>query len=902
MPLEPGQMLSHYRLVEKIGEGGMGVVWKALDTTLSREVAVKLLPEDIARSPERTGRFEREARLLAHLNHPHIATIHGFDRSGEHPFLVLELVPGEPLDAMLQRGPLPVPEALGLCLQVAEGLESAHEKGVIHRDLKPANIKLTETGAAKILDFGLAKAMQPETELDPSRSPTVTTGGTRAGTIFGTAAYMSPEQARGRPLDRRTDIWAFGCVLFECLTGRTAFGAETVSDVMVRILEREPDWGLLPASTPPAVRALLERCLRKDARQRLRDIGEARIILGEHLASADTASLAHGAGPVSASAARTAGPAGGMLRLLAALALGLLLGGAAAWTLRPEPGAPAPTSSLHASLALGAGATIRNDTAPAVDISGDGRRVAFVAVDPEGRRSLHVRDLATGQDRVIADEGGIYGPFFSPDGRWVGYFQSEGSSLMKAPVDGGAPVRICDTPVSSRGAAWGPDDRIIFAPSYNQSLHAVAAGGGTPDPLTALREGEKTHRLPEILPGGRTVLFVIGTGTLETWDDAEIAALDVDSGTITTVVKGGSRPHWSPTGHVLYARAGALHAVRFDPESGRVGVPFEVLPGAATDPVQGPSHFALSGSGTLVYAPGGVLSGHNAVLAVDRQGREERLELPPFAYFRVNTAPDGSRLVLQVEQASSSLWVHDLSRQTLSRIDTDWESELSVWSHDSRFIYFSQTRGESYGIYRIAADGSGRQELVLETPSPAAPDDVSPDGRFLVFSLISPENGMDAWVAPLDDPSGVRPILDGRANETQSVLSPDGRWLAFSSNQSGRYEVYVTPFPDGGPRWPVSRDGGEQTLWSRDGRQILYRSGDRIMAADVVPGDPPSFGTPRALFDAASYLDPMPQIRSGDLLPDGRMLMFRGEDPELPARLDLILQFPALLRSREPGS
>ncbi|TDI48079.1 MAG: serine/threonine-protein kinase, partial [Acidobacteria bacterium] len=908
MTLHTGQMLSHYRLVEQIGEGGMGVVWKAFDQTLAREVAIKVLPDEVTHSPERTGRFEREARLLAALNHPNVATVHGFERAGEHAFLVLELVSGDGLDQMLAGGPLPLSETLEMALQVAQGLEAAHEKGIIHRDLKPANIKMSETGAAKILDFGLAKAMQPEPGANPSSSPTITTGGTRAGAIFGTPAYMSPEQARGRPMDRRTDIWSFGCVLFECLAGQSPFNADTVGDAIARILEREPDWALLPQTTPPAIRRLLERCLRKDHRQRLRDIGDARIVIGEQLSdsaagdgSTATSDIPTHLAPAQAHAQLTTGRS--VLAIgLAVLASGAFMGAAATWALRPQPAPRMLDDPLHVSLPLIPDTALRLGHVDSVDISPDGRKVAYAVTDSAQISSLAIQDLVTGQHRLLPGTRGAYGPFFSPDGRWVAYFDWDSTGLMKVSVDGGAPVEICKAPVSSRGGVWSQDDRIIFAPSYNQSLYVVPASGGTSAPLTRLREGEKSHRQPEILPDGETVLFVIGTADLDFWDDADIASVSLSTGEIKIIVKGGFQPRWSPTGHVLYARAGALYAVSYDPVGGKTGVPFEVLSDLSTDPIQSPAHYSLSRNDALVFVPGGVRRQQNAIIAIDREGNEERLDLPVHSYSRVTTSPDGTRLALQVERANSSIWTYDLHRRTLSRLTTDRESEMAIWSPDSDDIFYGMTRGGRFGIYRRPSDGGGEVEMVFETSQPPATSGISPDGRFLVFSLADQETDLDIWIAPLADLDATRPILNSRYAEIQPIVSPDGRRLAYASNRSGRLEIYVTSFPDGGRRWLVSRDGGEHPLWSPDGEELYFRQGNRMMAARIEPGKSFFTGPPFLLFETRGMIDPIVGFRTSDLHPDGRFLLFRDEEPLPPTMLGLILNFSSLLKKKASGS
>ncbi|MEO8348112.1 MAG: protein kinase, partial [Acidobacteriota bacterium] len=618
-----GSNLGHYHIEEKIGEGGMGEVYRARDSVLRREVAVKVLPSIFASDPERLARFEREAHLLASLSHPNVGAIHGFEESGGVRFLVLELVPGETLAERLSGGPLPVAEALEVCRQIAEALEAAHEKGIIHRDLKPANVKITPQGKVKVLDFGLAKAFDTVSSdaVDRSQSPTITTGATQQGVILGTAAYMSPEQARGKAMDRRTDIWSFGCVLYEALTGKSAFVGETVSDTLAGILTREPEWDRLPVSTPANVRALLRRCLRKEPERRLRDVGDARIELEEALSgAADTAAPA------------TARPSAARVGV-AALA-GLVLGAVAAWIAGSrfgrQPAVIAPVARF--SIPLPAKSTLFTGI-HSIALSPDGSLLAFAA-QSGGQRQLYLRRLDDLESKPIAGtEGGIE-PFFSPDGQWIGFWHPVSRALKKVALSGGAPLTLCETDVLY-GASWGADDTIVFSPTVPGGLARVPAAGGKVEPVTKLDldKNERDHRYAQILPGGKAVLFTIADSKIDSYDDARIAVQSLETGERKILVEGGTLGRYSPSGHLLYVRAGNLLAVPFDLARLAVtGPPVPVLKGVFESVNQGSAHFDVARNGSLAYVPGGAEGAERTVVWVDRQGKAEPLPLPQRAY------------------------------------------------------------------------------------------------------------------------------------------------------------------------------------------------------------------------------------------------------------------------------
>ena len=636
----------------------MGEVYRARDTKLGREVAIKVLPEEFTQHPQKLARFEREARLLASLNHPGIATLHGLEKAKGKPFLVMELVEGETLAERIARGPIPVNEALTLSQQIAEAVEAAHEKGVIHRDLKPANIKVDPEGHVKVLDFGLAKAFAdevPESEL--SQSPTLSRDATRAGVILGTAAYMSPEQAKGKTVDKRTDIFSFGIVLFEMLTGKRAFSGEDVSDVLAAIIRSEPDWAAVPSDLDARTQNLLRRCLTKDRRNRLRDIGDARFEIQEIIAEP-------GAAPK---------PASGRLSLGTAVAAALLLSGivgVAVWILKQQPEPLKPIARFVATPPSGPPIDFLTATQNVdLAITPDGTRIVY-PVNVNGQFHLAVRALDDLEVMTLTSPGSAaQGTLISPDGNWVGYV--DGPALRKVSIHGGPPVTICELPgaAASRGASWGPDDTIIFATATTRRLWRVPADGGEPEELTTPAPGEGAHLWPEILPGGEAVLFTIMLGPVE---NAQIALLSLATGEFKILIRGGSNPRYAPTGHIVYGVGGTLRAVGFDVERLEVtSDPIPVLEGVVTK-ASGAADFGISGDGSLVYITGDPqLEQSRTLVWVDRDGREEALAAEPRAYTYPRISPDGSQVALDVRDEERDIWIWDFTRETLRRLTFD---------------------------------------------------------------------------------------------------------------------------------------------------------------------------------------------------------------------------------------
>ncbi|MGD8376759.1 MAG: protein kinase [Acidobacteriota bacterium] len=843
-----GKRVGPYEILEKLGQGGMGEVWRARDTALDREVAIKVLPELFARDAERLARFEREAKLLASLNHPAIAAVHGLHEQDGQRFLAMELVPGQDLAQRLSEGPLGMDQALFVGVQVAEALEAAHAQGVIHRDLKPANIMLTPGGKAKVLDFGLAKVSEPAASGSASVSPTVTSGGTADGVILGTAAYMSPEQARGRALDRRTDVWSFGCVLFECLTGLNQFRGETVSDTLGAILHKEPDWSLLPRSTPPTVRLLLRRCLTKDADKRLHDIADARIELQQAIEDPTSSSMGLADAAI---AAERRGRGRSRWLPAAGAALALVLGLAAGFWLSP-PSAQAPLRKLDLGVELTSG-TSGNELA----LSPDGGWIAFTDQD-----QLWVQALDQTEPRRLEGTEGAIAPFWSPDGEEIGYFRE--SKLWRIPAAGGRGVAVCDVggPIAGgRGADWGPDGRILFSRG-NTGLLGVPALGGQPQEVVALAEDEGDLHEPHILPGGRGYLFVShgdgSPGVLVVYHDGERRVLlDDRPGTIHA-------PTYADTGHILMVRRGGevtegLWALPFSLDRlEAAGEPFLVAPDA------GPG--SVTRDGTLAYVSRPLIGGRQTVVRVDRTGEilepigGERRGVASFA-----PSPDGRWLAVGMQDehdGAYDLWVRDLERGTETRLTTDPGFEFALlWSPSGEDLYYSRfdPGGPMVSLHVVPADGSGPSRQILER---AFARSLAPDGGALVISRfadgepVSPSSNLDLWLLPLREGAEPGPLIASADIEADGVLSPDGRWLAYLLVRADKAQVYLTRFPEATGRWQVSVGEGRAPEWDPRGDRLYYQEGKQLMEVRVGSGDPPALGRPEPLFELAAANTP----------------------------------------------
>ena len=821
MALILGTRLGPYEVLSLLGAGGMGEVYRARDTKLKREVAIKVLPVEVSTDRDRLARFQREAEVLASLNHPHIAQIYGLEQTGDTFALVIELVEGEDLAQRIARGPLALDEALPMARQIAEALEAAHDHSIIHRDLKPANIKVRADGTVKVLDFGLAKAVAPTagSSATAMNSPTLSIHATQSGIILGTAAYMSPEQARGNTVDKRTDIWAFGCVLYELLTGRCAFQGQTTADTLAAILGLDADWRLLPETTPAQVRTLLQRCLEKDSRQRLRDIGDARIELDTVIASRTQSPTEKQSAEEDTRARHLRTWLRGLAfagSLVAVVALTFM---AATW-LRPRAEAPAGSVHMTALLPPGVSVTRGPGKLLSLALAPDGRTLVIAGTDSTDQR-LYRRTL----DRLEATplpgtEGGM-SPFFSPDGAWIGFFADR--RLKRVPAGGGAAVDIAATPGFPAGASWGIDNRIVFSSGFRSPLHVVDAGGGTPEPLTTLDAG-LGHLYPEILPDGRTVLFNEGR-----W----IHALDLTSGRRTNRLVEGIGARYAASGHLILSRQTTLLAVPFDPT--RLEITGQVVPvveGVAVERgAGGVAYFAVSRAGTLAYLPA---ARTYALVLAEPDGTERLLSEDPLLE-NPQFSPNGQRLVVAKTRRTGEapeLWMYDLeSAAPASRLTSDG-ARAPVWTPDGASVTYSHPGSdERSGIYTRSADGRGDARQIVRLPNFHWLVGWTP-GRTLAYGMVenvAVDGITRSSILAIED--GKTRYVVGPGDTWGGRLSPDGRRLVYYSLDSGYFEIYATPFPDTGTRWLIGE--GTDPSWSPDGSEIYYRLGSRLMAARI---------------------------------------------------------------------
>ena len=887
-----GQQLGSYKILSLLGAGGMGEVYQGRDTKLGRDVAIKVLPAAFIHDAERLTRFQREARMLASLSNPNIATIHGIEQSDGVHYLVMELVPGQTMAERISSGALKIEEALKIAAQMAEALEAAHEKGVIHRDLKPANVKVTPAGRVKVLDFGLAKAFAGDAGLDLSNAPTLTAMGTEEGRILGTPAYMSPEQARGRAVDKRTDIWAFGCVLYELLTGKQAFRGETVSDTIAAVLEREADWQALPITTPAKIRELVRRCLHKDTQHRLRDIGDARIEIEEALASPATAEPSAPSKGIRALGRRALVASGSALLLVAVIT------GIAVWKLKPSS-APPPQPVTRTVITLPPGQELAGlESGPAVAISPDGTHLAYVARQ-NGNQQLYLRPMDSEEAKPIPGTEGAVNPFFSPDGQWVGF--SAGGNLKKVPVSGGAALTLAIVALP-RGASWGSQGIIAFAPTTDGALQQVSEAGGTPQLLTRLEKKDNSQRWPEFLPGGKAILFA-ASATTSSWVNAQVGVQSLGTGERLNLIQGGTNPRYAPSGHLVYAQGGGLTAVLFDPQRFAVkGPPVPVVERVLQSTVSGVAQYNFSSTGSLVYIPGGVESAQSRLVWVGRNGTAQPLAAPVRAYRGLRLSPDGSRVAVSIQEQESQTWLYDFSRETLTRLTFEGSANYNpVWTPDGKRIAFNSNKEGPVNLFWQLADGSGGLERLTTGEYNQAPMSWSPDGQVLAFIEVNPTTGRDIWMLRMGDRKA-QPFLRTPATESAPRFSPNGRWLAYVSNESGRFEIYVQPYPGPGEKWQISTEGGTEPVWNPNGRELFFRNGDKMMAADVTTQPSFSAGKPRMLFE--EQFEPAPAtFPNYDVSPDGQrflMLKLVEQAEAAPTQINVVLNWFEELKQKVP--
>lgn len=850
MALASGSRLGPYEIAAAIGRGGMGEVYRAIDTNLGRPVAIKVLPDEFAQDRERLARFEREARTLAGLNHPNIAAVYGLERADSQTALVVELVEGEDLSERLARGAVPIGDALPLAKQIAEALQAAHDQGIVHRDLKPANIKLRPDGAVKILDFGLAKAVDTEGQRHgQSRSPTITSPAiTQAGILLGTAAYMSPEQARGRPVDRRADVWAFGCVLFEVLSGRRAFEGDDVTVTLARIVEREPDFGALPANVPERVRQALRACLQKDPQRRASAVHDV------WLAIDGAFETAPGVPP---RPTRTPWPrlVAGLAAAMGAGIVGGLLIGSILWRQAPRPALV--TRFEHV---LPAGLLAMSPGRAVFAASPDGRRFVYNATD-----GIYIRSFDEPEGRLLRTgrSDPRYSPFFSPDGLWVGFFQS--GQLRRISIEGGAPVDIA--PASAPfSASWAPDNTIFYA--LPEGILRVSAAGGTPQLIVRANDGERMDG-PQLLPDGKSLLFSVidaslrGTGA-NVWDSAHIVVQSLESGGRAVLVKGGSDPRHLPSGHLVYAQRDGLFAVPFDARTLTVrGGAVSVVQGvrranAVAWSGAGSANYGVSYDGTLFYLTGTDIARASSLTWVDRTGMSERIAtIRPDFFAPPRLSADDQRLLVV---AQGDARIYDLATGSELRLTSDGNVLSYVaWSPDGKRVAYSSSRvgkGGRVNVWIQPSDGTGSAAQVTVLPGEAHVDSWSPDGKVLAVHHHPPAGGTDVLMIPVAEGRGSEPepFLTSAFAEEGAVFSSDGRYVAYASNETGRNEIYVRPFRGQASRTPVSVDGGVEPMWARG--EVFYRRIEDY-AMTSVPIETTGIlkvGSPRVLFRGPTFL------------------------------------------------
>ncbi len=877
-----GTRLGPYEIQSLLGEGGMGQVYRARDSRLNRTVAIKVLSSPAAASRELRERLEREARAVGSLNHPHICTLHDLGQQDGVDYLVMEYLEGETLAARLRRGSLPLEQVLRYAVEIADGLSQAHRSGVVHRDLKPANVMLTRSAGVKILDFGLAKlrAPGPETGAGLSSVPTESRNLTNAGVLLGTAPYMAPEQVEGREVDSRTDLFAFGAVVYEMATGERAFEGESAASVIAAILSSEPS----PISTsqplvPRALDRVVQKCLAKspeDRWQTARDLKDELLWIQKEL---------------SLPSAPVRGTSVKRWKLLAAAVVAVIGTSLALWSLlRPSA---APRAVVRSVIPMPAKRLYPGVGGMA--LSPEGTRLIFGAEGPAHGQQLYVRVMSESEAKPIPGTEDSRLPFFSPRGDWLAFFG--GGKLMKLSLGGGAPVALCDAP-NPFGGTWGPDDTIVFNARNYGGLMRVSAAGGPCEVLTTpdRKKSEKTHRFPDFLPGGKAVLFSMGSAARRSLDDQTIEALSLETGERKVLIEGGMSALWSPSGHLVYHRGDSLVAVPFDPERLVVtGPPVTVLEGV--HPVignfGGTRNFVLSRNGGLVFVPF-INRTPPRLVFVDREGKSEPISEVTQEFWEPRISPDGTRLAVRVAAWNDEIWLYDFSRDAWTVLTSDWDNFTPIWTADSAEVTFQSNREGPFNLFSLPADGSGGLERLTTSSQDQTPLSWSPDGRFLAFGS---EGGI--WILPRDGDRKPRLLL---SNAWGARFSPDGRWLAYRSWESGRDEVYVRPFPGPGGKWQISTRGGFSPRWSGDGGKVFYMewseaSPPSMMVVDVVTAGGFRAGKPKKLFEWG--------FRSGDydVTRDGRFVMPELDLESIPddITLGLVLNWSEELKRLVPA-
>jgi serine/threonine-protein kinase len=888
MAILPGRRLGPYEILTAIGAGGMGEVYKARDTRLDRIVAIKVLPTHLADRSELRERFDREAKTIASLNHPHICTLFDTGHQDDVDFLVMEYIEGETLAQRLQKGSLPIQQVLQYAIEISDALDKAHRKGVTHRDLKPGNIMLTTSGS-KLLDFGLAKLRQDAAPAIPHSQLTTATAKdavTQEGTILGTLQYMAPEQLEAKGADARTDIFAFGAVVYEMATGKKAFEGKSQASLIAAILEREPaPITSLQPMTPPALDRVVKRCLAKEPDDRWQTARDLETELKWIAESETQAAVSHAA----------VGPARKNRRTLLWVAAGLAacaIVGFAVWNLRPAP-SPLPRPVTRFTIALPAGQRLAALDEPAIALSPDGTRLAYIAAQGKGLPQLYIRAMDSPEAKLIPGTQGAVNPFFSPDGQWVGFFA--GNKLKKVSVSGGAAVTLGDA-LAAQGASWSSQGIIAFGSERAAVLQQVKDAGGTPQALTHLEKGETDHDWPEFLPGDKTVLFAASGDDRA---NGQVAIQSLATGARRNLIQGATHPHYAPSGQLVYAHGGSLMAVPFDLQGLAVtGSAVPVVEGVLQSTTSGAAQYSVSATGSLVYVAGAVQATVQSTLVwVSRNGTEQPLPAPLREYRNPRLSPDGRRLAVGIED---QVWLYDLSRETLSRFTFEGEENVNpIWAPDGKRIAFLSSKEGTANTFWQLADGSGGVERLTTGEYRQNPTSWSPDGQLLAFVENYPNNRFEIWVLRMADRKS-QPFVQTHFNDAAPRFSPDGHWLAYDSDESGMYEVYVQPYPGPGGKWQISTEGGTEPVWNPNGRELFYRSGDKMMAVDIATQPGFAAGKPRMLFEG-QYEGAGP-VANYDISPDGqRFLMIKTNEQEsAPTQINVALNWFEELKKKVP--
>jgi eukaryotic-like serine/threonine-protein kinase len=887
-----GQHLGPYEILSAIGAGGMGEVYRARDTRLERIVAIKILPDHLSDRTELRERFDREARTIASLNHPHICVLHDIGQQGGTDFLVMEYLEGETLAERLKKGPLALEQVLQYAIEIADALDKAHRKGITHRDLKPGNIMLTKSGS-KLLDFGLAKLRQDAAPATPlSQLPTAKDAITAQGTILGTLQYMAPEQLEGKEADSRTDIFTFGIVVYEMATGKKAFDGKTSASVIGAILkDNPPPISSLQPMTPPALDRVVKKCLAKEPDKRWQDASD----LCDELKW-----VAEGGSQVSLPP--TAAPKGiralgrrPLILSLASLVIGLAIAGLAVWNLKPWP-APPPKPVSRFTITLPAGQRLADLEDPAIALSPDGTRLVYVATQGGGIQQLYLRPMDSPDTKPILGTEGAAAPFFSLDSQWVGFFAD--GKLKKISVSGGTAVTLGDAPGNFRSGSWGTDDTILFWSAGGSGIFRISAAGGTRQQLITPKPGEAGILSPEILPGGKAVLFTSGSPL----DGLQVTIRSQQTGERRDLIR-GTRPSYAPTGHLIYAQGSTLMAVSFDPEGQLTGSPVPVLEGVLQN--SGFAQYSFSTTGSIAYVAAGSVQGTQRMLVwVDRKGTEQPLPAPSRGYRTPRLSPDGRRVA--VATTEDQIWLYDIARETLTRLTFEGLDFTPIWTPDGKRVAFQSLRGaaRSSNAFWQLADGSGGLERLNtgEYNNNHVPMSWSPDGQLLAFIEVNPTTGLDIWVLRMGDRKA-QPFLRTQFNEGAPRFSPDGRWLAYISDESGRDEIYAQPYPGPGGKWQISTDGGTEPVWNPNERELFYRSGNKMMAVGIATQPSFSADKPRTLFEGPYQPSPA-TIPNYDVSPDGqRFLMLKSSEQAqaAPTQINVVLNWFEELKQKAPA-